>query len=274
MKISAVEQRERDGQRARDEAQAAGSAAIEAHNLKQAVKTPGQLAEDEERAQRQIADAADEEQRRIDRRREELAAAVKDLPSVELLPGTVLILNGQEVVLTTVGARFSFPGAGSEGQFAALLARSPRNFELNSGLLRLRYNPMNGAPLPLGAQALAPEDMTAAERALMGLPELAQDERDEEGDDDLTAAVAKAKAAADKAAAEEVAAEAEAKAKADAEATAKAEAEAKAKADADAKVKAEADAKAQAAAKAKAEAEAKVKAAAEAKAKADKSKEN
>lgn len=81
-----------------------------------------------------------------------------------LAPGTVLHLNGVPVSLFE-DVHVTAAGFENEQHFAAVLAADPKNLALNADSLRLRYNPMNGTPLPLEDQKLKPEEMNDAERA-------------------------------------------------------------------------------------------------------------
>jgi hypothetical protein len=174
-----VEQQRRDGAKALDQERA-----------NEAAKTDDEKVAEEELA-KQLREAAAQkeservasEQRAADELRNRIEAAAREQAAQEAenevpfkLPadarivkaGTVVLLNG-ELCTCPVDLPLVIPGAAEEQQFASVLARDPGNFALNSDLLRLVYNPMNGTPLPLSSQRLSPEEMTHQERAVFGL---------------------------------------------------------------------------------------------------------
>lgn len=103
--------------------------------------------------------------------KEMLARALAELsPDARLFKaGTVVHLNGEACTLP-VDLPLVVPGGADEQHVASVLARDPQNFALNSDLLRLVYNPMNGTPLPLSGQRLTLEEMSPQERVLFDVP--------------------------------------------------------------------------------------------------------
>jgi hypothetical protein len=200
------ENKEATEQARKEQQQREGAAALDKAKKEEAAKSDEQRAAEEEEArlqneakQKEEAEraaaaqkAADDELARIAaeaeaRAEEERLAAAEggvshvsddDLkarlfalsPDARLLKaGTTVHLNGEACTLP-VDLPLVMPRGADEQHFASILARDPANLALNSDLLRLVYNPMNGTPLPLDQQRLTLEEMTDAELALFEAP--------------------------------------------------------------------------------------------------------
>jgi hypothetical protein len=148
----------------------AGRDALAAQAKAEAEKSDEERAADAEEARKVADKQAAAEAKQAEAERKSAEKSVKGLPpNTRLLKvGTIFDFHGEEAVLAA-DAPFTIPHADSEQHFASVLAKNPYNLALNSGSLRLVYNPMNGTPLPLSSQRLAPEEMTPEERSLFGL---------------------------------------------------------------------------------------------------------